>query len=78
MTSDINLTGLSPDQTVDDLCYAILERAGKPLHYQQVAELLVQVKPLETKTANCTLPQSMVLWNQCSVVAAIQKTPGGE
>ena len=50
MTPDIDLTGLSPDQTVDDLCYAILERAGKPLHYQQVAELLVQVKPLETKT----------------------------
>jgi restriction system protein len=50
MTPDTNLTGLSPDQTVDDLCYAILKRAGKPLHYRQVAELLVQVKPLETKT----------------------------
>lgn len=50
MTSDIDLTGLSADQTVTDLCYAILERAGRPLHYREIADLLVQVKPLETKT----------------------------
>ena len=50
MASDIDLAGLSSEQTIDDLCYAILERAGKPLHYRQIAELLVQVKPLETKT----------------------------
>lgn len=50
MTPNIDLTGLSPDQNVDDLCYAIIERAGRPLHYRRVAELLLQVRPLETKT----------------------------
>jgi restriction system protein len=47
---EIDFTGLSAEQTVTELCYAILQRAGQPLHYRQVAELLLRVKPLETKT----------------------------
>lgn len=61
MTLDIDLTGLSPDQTVDDLCYAILQRAGQPLHYRRIADLLVQVKPLETKTPANSVYSRMLL-----------------
>lgn len=50
MTTTVDLTGLSADQTVNDLCYEILRRAGKPMHYRDIASLLLQVKPLKTKT----------------------------
>jgi len=33
MTTQVDLTGLSADQTVNDLCYEILRRAGEPMHY---------------------------------------------
>ena len=48
--TQVDLAELSADQTVNDLCYEILWRAGEPMHYRDVASLLLQVKPLETKT----------------------------
>jgi len=61
MALDIDLSGLSSNQTVTDLCYAILQRAGEPLHYRRIAELLVQVKPLETKTPENSVYSRMLL-----------------
>ncbi len=61
MTLDIDLAGLAPEQAVGDLCYAILQRAGKPLHYRQITELLLQVKPLETKTPENSVYARMLL-----------------
>jgi restriction system protein len=61
MTLDIDLTGLSPDETVTELCYAILKRAGHPLHYRKITNLLMQVKPLETKTPENSVYSRMLL-----------------
>jgi restriction system protein len=47
---EIDVSGLSSDQTVTELSFAILLRAGQPLHYRQVTDLLLRVKPLESKT----------------------------
>lgn len=55
MTTPVDLTGLSADQTVNDLCYEILRRAGKPMHYCDVASLLLQVKPFERGAPPTTL-----------------------
>lgn len=57
----IDLTGLTADYTVNDLCYEILCRAGRPLHYRKVAELLLRVKPLETKTPKDSVYARMLL-----------------
>ena len=37
VTTQVDLTGLSADQTVNDLCYEILRRAGEPMHYRDIA-----------------------------------------
>jgi hypothetical protein len=50
MITAIDLAGLSADQPVNDLCFEILERAGEPLHYRDIASLVLQVRPLTTKT----------------------------
>ena len=59
VTTQLDLTGLSADQTVNDLCYEILRRAGEPMHYRDVASLLLQVKPLETKTPDASVYSRM-------------------
>ncbi len=61
MKLDIDLTGLSADQTVTELCYAILQRSGRPLHYREITDLLVQIKPLETKTPENSVYSRMLL-----------------
>lgn len=61
MTLDIDLSDLSADQKVDDLCFAILRRAGQPLHYRQIADLLIKIKPLETKTPENSVYSRMLM-----------------
>ncbi len=55
MTIKIDLAGLSADQTVTELCYEILRRAGEPMHYRDITALLLQVKPLKTKTPKASV-----------------------
>ena len=68
MTLDVDLSGLSANQTVTDLCYAILQRAGNPLHYRQITELLLQVKPLQTKTPENSVYSRMLLDRKARLV----------
>lgn len=64
----LDLADLSADQTVNDLCYVILQRAGKPLHYRQLANLLTQIKPLETKTPENSVYSRMLTDRQARFV----------
>lgn len=50
MKNSIDLEGLTDEMTIAEVCYALLERAGEPMHYRDLTELLLQVKPLKTKT----------------------------
>ena len=66
MTLDIDLSDLTTEQTIGDVCYAILKRAGKPLHYRKITELLLQIKPLETIVEAWECPRRRRLKERCS------------
>ena len=64
MIPSIDLSHLTADQTVTEICHEILKRAGRPLHYREIMELLLQVKPLKTKTPENSVYARMLLDTQ--------------
>ncbi|MFQ5856476.1 MAG: winged helix-turn-helix domain-containing protein [Anaerolineae bacterium] len=60
MKNSVDLEGLTDGMTIAEVCYALLERAGEPMHYRDLTELLLQVKPLKTKTPADSVYASML------------------
>lgn len=60
MKNLLDLEGLTDEMTIAEVCYALLERAGEPMHYRDLTELLLQVKPLKTKTPADSVYASML------------------
>lgn len=42
-------------ETINNLAFEVLEKAGRPLHYQEIADLIMKVRRLKGKTPRNTV-----------------------